>query len=175
VIPGHSLNKFSDPLDFGYKTEICTLGAESSFGFLKSDHEDGRYTTLWTFTWEVVSCVELHTTLWNALDPIHTDGNGTSMVIASSSSSLNVTQSIVWMEVWITFVTSARINPVGSPAGVNSKTIMYCGMASFRSMTCVDHVSFWMTSSRESADMHSYKIFLPTVTPCSRLSSVCLA
>jgi hypothetical protein len=175
VIPVHSLNFFSDPPDFGYNTEICMLGAESSFGFLKSDRKDGRYTTLWTSTWEVVSSVELHTTLWNASDPIYTDGNNTSMVIASSTSSSNVTQSIVWIEAWITFVTSARINPAGSPAGVNPETIMYRGMASFRFTTYVGPVSFWMTSSRESADIHSYRIFLPTVSPCSRLSSVCLA
>jgi hypothetical protein len=46
VIPVHSLNKFFEPLDFGCRTEICTLGAESSFGFLKSDRDDGRYSTL---------------------------------------------------------------------------------------------------------------------------------
>jgi hypothetical protein len=73
VIPVHLLNKLSDPPDFGYKTEICMLEAESNFSFLKSDREDGRYTTLWKSTWEVVSSVELHTTLRNALDPIHTD------------------------------------------------------------------------------------------------------
>ena len=99
MIPVYLLNKFSNLLDFGYKTKMCMLGVESSFGFLKSDREDGRYTTLWTSTWEVVSSVELLTTLWNASDPIHTNGNGTSMVIASSSSSLDVTQSIVCMEV----------------------------------------------------------------------------
>jgi hypothetical protein len=99
VIPVHLLNKLSDPPNFGYKTKICTLGEESNFGFLKNDHKDGRYTMLWTSTWEVVSSVKLHTTLRNASDPIHIDRNGTSMVIASSSSSSKVTQSVVCMEV----------------------------------------------------------------------------
>ena len=130
---------------------------------------------LWTSTWEVVSSVELHTILRNASDPNHTDGNDTSMVIASSSSSSNVTQSVVCMEAWMTFVTLVRINSVGSLAGVNPEMIIYRGMAFFKSTTCIDLVSFWMTSSRESTDMHSYRIFFPTMTPCSRLSLVCLA
>jgi hypothetical protein len=50
VIPVHSLNKFSEPPDFGYRTDICTLGVESSIGFLKSDRDGGRYSTLWTAT-----------------------------------------------------------------------------------------------------------------------------
>jgi hypothetical protein len=79
VIPVHSLNKFSKPLDFGYRTEICTLGAESSFGFLKSDHNGGRYSTPWMLTWEVVSSVVLHTTLQRTSDPIQTEGKGTSI------------------------------------------------------------------------------------------------
>jgi hypothetical protein len=52
VIPVHSLNKFSEPPDFGYRTDICTLGAESSIGFLKRDRDGGRYSTLWAATWE---------------------------------------------------------------------------------------------------------------------------
>jgi hypothetical protein len=98
VIPVHSLNKFSDPPNFGYKIDMCTLGAESSFSFLKSDRKDGRYSMLWTSTWEMVSSVELHTILRNASDPNHTDGNGTSMDMASSSFSSNVKQSVVCME-----------------------------------------------------------------------------
>jgi hypothetical protein len=79
------------------------------------------------------------------------------------------------MEAWITFDTSVRIIPEGSPAAFNPNTIMYRGMASFRSMTYVDPLSFWMTSSRVSAAMHSYRIFFLVVTAPSRLSLVCLA
>jgi hypothetical protein len=175
VIPIHSLNKFSEPLDFGYMTDICTLGAESSIGFLKSDRDGGRYSTLWTPTWVVVSSVVLHTTLRRTLDPIQTDGKGTSIDIASLSSSSNVIQSVVCMEAWITFNTSVRITEEGSPAALNPKTMIYRGMASFRSTTYVGPVSFWMTSSRVSAAMHSYKIFLPAVIGPSRLSEVYLA
>jgi hypothetical protein len=98
VIPVHSLNKFSEPPDFRYKTKICTLGAESNFGFLKNNREGGRYSTLWTSTWEVVNSIVLHTTLRKTSDPIHTDEKGTSMVTESSSSSLNIIQSVVCME-----------------------------------------------------------------------------
>jgi hypothetical protein len=142
VIPVHSLNKFSEPLDFGYMIEICTLGAESNFGFLKSDRDGGRYSTLWTSTWEVIGSVVLHTTLPRTSDPIHTDGKGTSMDIASLSSSSNVRQFVVCMEAWITFDTSVRITVEGSPTALNPKTIMYLGMASFRSTTYVGLVSF---------------------------------
>jgi hypothetical protein len=124
MIPVHSLNKLLDPLFFGYMTIICTLGAESNFGFLKSDRDDGRYTTLWTSTRAVVSNAELHTTLRNTSDPIHIDGKGKSKVIASSSSWSNVIQSVICMEAWIIFVTLVRINPEGSPAALNPKTIM---------------------------------------------------
>jgi hypothetical protein len=175
VIPVHSLNKFSEPLDFGYMTEICTLGADSSFGFLKSDRDGGRYSTLWTSTWEVVSSIVLHTTLRRTSDPIQTDGKGTSIDIASLSSSSNVKQSVVCMEAWITFNTSVRITVEGSLATLNPKTIMYRGMASFKSTTCVGPVSFSMTSSRVSTARHSYRIFFPAVTGPLRLSSVYLA
>jgi hypothetical protein len=50
VIPVHSLNKFSEPPDFGYRTDICTLGVESNIGFLKRDRDGGRYRTLWAET-----------------------------------------------------------------------------------------------------------------------------
>jgi hypothetical protein len=70
VIPVHSLNKFSEPPDFGYRTDICTLVAESSIGFLKRDRDGGGYSTLWTASWEVASSVVLHTTLRRTSDPI---------------------------------------------------------------------------------------------------------
>jgi hypothetical protein len=125
--------------------------------------------------WEVVSSIILHTILWKTSYPIHTDGKGTSMDIASSSSSSNVRISIVCMETWITFDTLVRITAKGSPAALNPKTIMYRGMASFRLTTYVGPVSFWMTSSRVSAVMHSYRIFFLAVTGPSRLCSVYLA
>jgi hypothetical protein len=64
--------------------------------------------------WEVVSSIILHTILWKTSYPIHTDGKGTSMDIASSSSSSNVRISIVCMETWITFDTLVRITAKGS-------------------------------------------------------------
>jgi hypothetical protein len=98
VIPVHSLNKFSELPNFRYKTDICTLGAKSNIGFLKRDRDGGSYGTLWAATWEVANSVVLHTTLQRTSDPIQTDGQGTSIDIASLSSSSNVIQSVVCME-----------------------------------------------------------------------------